>query len=157
MNRITFLAPIIVRIGMALVFLWFGWNQIMNPSLWTGYVPGSVASLLNGNSTLLVLLNGWFEIVAGAALLVGLQVRLVSLLLGLHLIAISSSLGISAIGVRDIGLSLATLSIFFAGPDRISLDWKFLRMNRTSPLNAPNKPYTPYNPGQGTPGMRPRV
>ncbi len=125
MNKYSSYAPAIVRIGMSLVFLWFGSNQLMDASRWVALVPEWVAQIV-GSATLLVHMNGWFEIVAGLCLLVGFQVRIVSLLLGLHLIGIASGFGLTAVGVRDFGLSIATFSIFFAGYDRLSLDKKFL-------------------------------
>ncbi len=119
-NRSSY-APVIVRIAMSLVFLWFGINQLSAAGNWIGLVPGWVANLLGGAVTV-VRLNGWFEVVAGICLLVGFQLRIVALLLGLHLLGIASSLGFSAIGVRDFGLTLATFSICFAGPDRVAVD-----------------------------------
>ena len=129
-------APAIVRIGMSLVFVWFGFNQMLHPAAWTGYVPDSITALFGGNSTLLVLFNGWFEIVGGLTLLLGLQVRLVSFLLGVHLFVISSSLGMSALAIRDYGLSIATISILFAGPDVWSTDKRLLAENTEETVGA---------------------
>jgi len=115
MEKYSKYAPAMVRIGMSLVFLWFGWNQLTNTEMWLGVVPESIANFVGAK--LVVLLNGWFEIVAGLCLLVGFQTRVVALLLALHLFGIAFSFGWHPIGIRDFGLAIATLSIFFAGAD----------------------------------------
>jgi len=127
LTRIQPLAPIIIRLGMGVVFLFFSYYQFSDASAWTGYVPHSVVAIFGGNATMLVLLNAWFELVAGLSLLAGFQTRIVSLLLALHLFGITATIGISPLGVRDLGLAVATLSIVFAGPDMISLDRKFTK------------------------------
>lgn len=119
-------AHIIVRTGMSLVFLWFGVSQLMNPSAWTGFLPDFTKSL-PVSSEQLILANGFFEIIFGTLLLIGLFTRISALLLGLHLGAIASTLGFTSLGVRDFGLTLATLSIFFSGADSCTLDWRFAR------------------------------
>ena len=116
--------PVLLRIAMSLVFLWFGANQFLHTPMWTGVVPDWVASL-TGSATMVVCLNAWFEIVAGLLLLVGFHTRIVALLLGLHLIGIAGGFGLSAIGVRDWGLCLATLSVFFNGYDMWCVDRRF--------------------------------
>lgn len=126
MNKISSYGPILVRVAMSLVFLWFGANQLMHAASWTSVVPGWAAAAFGGASTV-VLLNGWFEIVAGLMLLAGFHTRVIALLLGLHLIGIAGGFGLSALGVRDWGLCLATLSIFFTGPDIWCIDRKLSR------------------------------
>ena len=116
-----------IRIGMGVVLLFFSYYQFSDPSAWTGYVPHSITALSGGNATMLVLMNAWFELIFGLSLLAGLQTRIVSLLLALHLFGITATIGISPLGIRDFGLAVATLSIVFAGPDLISLDRKFAR------------------------------
>ena len=118
-------APVVVRIGMGIVMLFFSYYQFSDASIWTGFVPHAVVALLGGNAVLLVLLNAWFELVFGLALLAGFQTRTVALLLALHLFGIAGTIGISPLGVRDLGLAAATLSIFLAGSDLISLDRRF--------------------------------
>ena len=125
MYKYSNFAPIIVRMAMSLVFIWFGYSQLTNPSMWTSYVPDFAVNLFGGKAVLVVLLNGWFELVAGFTLIFGIQVRIASFLLGAHLFLISLSLGFSALAVRDFGLAIATLSIIFAGPDLLTFDRKW--------------------------------
>lgn len=111
---------IILRISLALVFLWFGISQISSPSDWVSFVPDYLAS----SSRAIVLANGFFESILGVMLLLGLYTRFSSIVLSAHLFIIALSMGFTAIAVRDFGLALATLSIFFLGADKFCLDRK---------------------------------
>jgi len=126
MNKLKRLSPTILRIGLALVFLWFGTSQIMKPSDWVGFIPDWVAGASTLSATIIVYLNGTLEIILGAALLLGLFTRIVSLLLFLHLIGIMYTVGFDALGVRDFGLTVAMLCIFLNGHDVLTLD-RFMR------------------------------
>lgn len=116
-------APVVVRIGVSLVFLWFGINQIATPELFVGYVPAFFA----GKASLFLLLNGIFQTVFAAMLLVGLFTRFVSFVLVLCLIGIIYSVGYNEIGVRDFGLLMATISICMNGSDALCLEKKIGR------------------------------
>lgn len=107
----------LLRLALAFVFLWFGFSQLSNAALWTAFVPEWATKIMSAGT--LVLLNGVFEIAAGILIAFNVFTRYVALLLGLHLFVIASSLGLTAIGVRDIGLSLATLSLFFLKSDSV--------------------------------------
>ena len=119
-------APFILRIGISLVFFWFGFSQLFFPQEWVGFLPSWLDSLPL-SQTSFILINGSFELLFGFFLLLGLFTRLSALLLALHLFGIVVSLGYTAIAVRDFGLAIATLSIFFRGDDDFclhSLLWK---------------------------------
>lgn len=116
-------APSIVRIGISIVFLWFGLNQIFSGDDFLGYLPTFVNSLPLQPLTF-ILLNGIFEVVFGLLLIVGLLTRISALLLGLHLLGIIFSLGYNEIAVRDFGLMIATVSVFIHGNDKWCLSNK---------------------------------
>ena len=124
MNNTQRWAPVIIRVALSLVFLWFGTQQLMNPQQWTSFIPPFITFI---SALKMVILNGWFEVVFGTSLLVGFHVRITSLLLCLHLFGIAFSMGLSPIGVRDFGLAFAVLSIFLNGKDFLSLDSKLGR------------------------------
>lgn len=118
------LGTTILRISMALVIIWFGVEQVTNTAPWIGFLPDWVSSMpISAES--FVTLNGWFEIVFGSLLLVGLYTRLSALLLGVHLLGITVSIGYDALGVRDFGLAMATLSLVLSGAGAWSLDELF--------------------------------
>jgi len=109
---------------MTAVFIWFGVSQLINTSAWVSLVPGWATGIFGLTAADVVHMNGVFEIIAGCMLVLGIYVRVVALLLGLHLIVIAGELGITAIGVRDFGLSFATLSVALFGTDRYCLSHK---------------------------------
>jgi len=109
-------APAVVRISLSLVFLWFGFNQVFDTSSWLGWVPAWTTALPISPS-LIILGNGIFEIALGLLLLTGQWTQIAALLLSLHLLFIAFNIGYNDIAIRDIGLSLATFSIFLYGPD----------------------------------------
>ena len=113
------LAPVILRLGLTFVFIWFGTNQLMNAESWTGFVPEWGTFGLDPQTV--VYLNGAFEVIGALMLGFGIFVRWVATLLALHLFVIASSLGLTPVGVRDFGLSFAILAVAFFGPDKYCL------------------------------------
>lgn len=114
-------APAVVRIGIALVVIWFGVQQLSDPTSWMKVLPEWTLSLPIDQIGL-IYFNGWFEIVFGIALLVGFYTRWVALLVSLHLLHITTVVGYGGIGVRDFGLTLAAFGIFLNGRDKLSVD-----------------------------------
>jgi uncharacterized membrane protein YphA (DoxX/SURF4 family) len=121
-------APILLRLSMAAVIIWFGVSQLTDPNSWLGFLPTWTATLPI-SQTALVYLNGWFELSFGLSLLFGFYTRFVALLLALHLLDITYIVGYNAIGIRDLGLALATISVFLFGSDTFSIDNLFERGN----------------------------
>lgn len=113
-------APVLLRLSISFVFLWFGINQLFNTKDFISYLPDVV--LQTGYVQQLIFFNGIFELVFGVFLLIGLYTRLASFLLGVHLIGIIAGLGYTDIAMRDIGLMLATFSITLGGADQWTLD-----------------------------------
>ena len=116
--------PIILRISLSLVFLWFGITSVFDSSALVGYVPEFAYNLPISLESI-VILNGIFEIVLGILLITGLFTRVVAVALSLNTLFIMFSLGYNDIAVRDFGIALATLAIAFNGPDNWSLDRKY--------------------------------
>ena len=112
-------APLLIRTAIAIVFLWFGFSQLSNPAQWTRMIPDYVSFM---SPTALVYLNGSVEIILAVLLLLGLFTRIVSILLGLHLLHITTIVGYGATGARDLALALVTLSISLNGTDEFCLD-----------------------------------
>ncbi|HEY4499930.1 MAG TPA: DoxX family protein [Candidatus Paceibacterota bacterium] len=114
------LAPVIVRVGVALVFLWFGGSQLNNATDWIGWLPSWVLKLPIA-PTNFIYANGAMEVLFGAMLLVGLYVRFAAFVLALHMAGIVISVGYNEIGVRDFGILCATIAVWLYGPDVYSL------------------------------------
>jgi len=126
MEKAKIYAPSVLRIGLALVFLWFGTDQLMNNQAWTAYIPQSVIDISNLSATTLVYVNGIFEIVFGTLLLLGLLTRFTAFVLALHMLDITYVVGFDSIGVRDFGLSIAAIAVWLYGADLLTLD-RFIR------------------------------
>ena len=114
-------APVILRLGLSFVFIWFGLNQLISQSAWISFIPSFIVSITGISAATFVILNGIFEIVLASLLAFGIWTRLVSSLLFIHMFAIIGDVGLDAIGVRDIGLMFGLLSIAFTGTDEYSV------------------------------------
>jgi uncharacterized membrane protein YphA (DoxX/SURF4 family) len=104
--------PTVCRLLLGLVLAWFGYHELVQPALWTGYVP--VVSATSTIAILAVLAHGWLLLVLAAALIVGVASRAASAVAALLLLEIVISLtvtgGLSDLTMRDIGvLGLAVL------------------------------------------------
>lgn len=102
----------LLRLSLASVFIWFGFSQIFDGVSWVNVVPDWAVNLIHLPPAFIVLMNGAMEIILGGLLAMGFFVRIISFILALHLLPIALSFGFTATAVRDIGLSLATLSLF---------------------------------------------
>jgi uncharacterized membrane protein YphA (DoxX/SURF4 family) len=107
--------PTMVRMILGLVFLWFGVQELLQPRLWTGYVP--LASSDSGIALGLVLIHGGLLWLLATALILGIAPRAAALLGALALAEIILSIafvhGLNDIVARDLGvlgLALAVLS-----------------------------------------------
>jgi uncharacterized membrane protein YphA (DoxX/SURF4 family) len=115
-------APVILRIGLSFVFLWFGLSQIIDQSMWLSLIPSSIVELTGISAKTIVIFNGVFEVIAAVLLACGVRIRLVATLLFLHMVLIVFHLGFTAIAVRDIGITFGLLASVFYGPDDFSVD-----------------------------------
>ncbi len=113
---------LLLRAGLAFVFIWFGSQQLLDSSAWAGLIPEWIVSMSGMSALTFVFLNGLFEVVFGLALLVGFFTRTVALLLGLHLLGIAFTVGYNDVGVRDFGLAMATFAVFLEGSSIWSVD-----------------------------------
>ncbi len=104
-------AGFVLRIGMALVFYWFGIMQIINPQMFAYYVPDFVVNLVGISAQNLSFFNGISEIILATFLVFGLFTRITSILLAVHMGSITLSVGFIATGVRDFGLTIALISL----------------------------------------------
>lgn len=118
-------SSIILRVGIGLVIIWFGLQQISDSSAWVAYLPLWTKSLSISQINL-IYLNGWFELTFGTLLIIGFYTRIIAFVLTLHLLSVVLAVGYNEIGVRDFGLAIAAFSIFLHGSSDWSLDAKML-------------------------------
>lgn len=98
-------APTAGRVLLGLVLAWFGYHELVQPSLWTGYVPVVPAS---SPAVLLVLAHGWLLLILAVAMIAGIAVRAaaavaVALLLEI-VISLTVASGLSDLVLRDVGV-----------------------------------------------------
>jgi uncharacterized membrane protein YphA (DoxX/SURF4 family) len=118
--------PLVLRVSLAIVFLYFGIAQLRNPESFIGWLPGEIEFLYAYiTPRTFVVLNGGFETLCGTLLLIGLFTRISALLLGGHLLGITITIGLTEIGIRDFGLALATFVIVMIGAGPWSLESLF--------------------------------
>ncbi|HLC53768.1 MAG TPA: DoxX family membrane protein [Candidatus Nanoarchaeia archaeon] len=117
-------APAILRIGMALVFLWFSINQFFFTNNFIGFVPEILVSSLGVSPAIFVIGNALIEFIFGVFLILGIHVRTSAFILSLHLFGIAFSLGYNTTMIRDLGLATATAAVFFYGNDEFCLSGK---------------------------------
>ena len=133
MGKMRNAAPVVLRIGIALVFLWFGWKQLSDINAWVGLIPAWYVNISGLTATTLVLINGWFEIILGSLLLLGIFTKVAAGLLALHMLHVTFTVGYNGIGVRDFGLSMGAIAVFLYGIDFWCID-KFFKRNKN--INA---------------------
>ena len=115
---------ILLRIGLSIVFLWFGISQVLNPSDWVIYMP-SWLSFDQVSSSSVIFFNGVLKIIFGGFLLIGFFTRTSAAILVLNLLVVLFSIGYNEIAVRDFGLFIATICILLNGPDKYCIHNKF--------------------------------
>jgi uncharacterized membrane protein YphA (DoxX/SURF4 family) len=98
--------PTAARLLLGLVLAWFGYHELVQPSLWTGYVP--VVSATSSLAVLLVLAHGWLLLLLAVAIIAGVAHRSASAVAALLMLEIVTSLtvtgGLSDLTMRDVGV-----------------------------------------------------
>jgi uncharacterized membrane protein YphA (DoxX/SURF4 family) len=99
-------APLAARVLLGLVFGWFGYHELVQPALWTGYVPG--LSPASSVAVLAVLAHGWMLLMLAVALMAGIATRLTAGIAAITLLEIVVSLTVTAATGCPVGRCSAT-------------------------------------------------
>ena len=102
----------ILRVGLAITFLWIGILILKAPEAWGGYIQPWALKLLPVPIKEIMLGTAVLDVVIGILLLVDSYVWVAALLGTLHLIMVISASGVTEIIIRDIGLLAATTALF---------------------------------------------
>jgi len=113
MNRASFH---ILRIGLAVTFLWIGVLILRNPEAWGGYMRPWAAGLLPIPIAQAMMGTAILDIIIGIFLLINFLPWLASLVGAIHLAVILIVSGITDITVRDIGLLAGMLALMIDSP-----------------------------------------
>jgi len=91
--------------------LWFGFSQLLDSLSWVDIVPEWAVNMLHIPPAMIVMGNGIFEVILGSLLATGFFVRTVALVFALHLIPIILDFGLTATGIRDLGLMFSVFAL----------------------------------------------
>lgn len=112
---------LVLRLGLAFVFLWFGIDKFIHPQYWIdAWLPSSVVFALQDvglSDRNLMYLNGIFEILVGTSLISTVFIRFFSVAAGVFLVSVMVFHGFNEILIRDIGLLGGLLAVAL-WPDR---------------------------------------
>jgi|SRR5664279_2273651 len=107
------LTPVLLRVGLAVVFLYAAISSLKNPQDWIGYLPKFARDQVSGNTLLHVF--SVYELALALWLLSGKYVKYAGLLAAFTLSGIVvSNFSLFAITFRDIALVFAALALAFA-------------------------------------------
>lgn len=116
MNKTSFH---ILRVGLAITFLWIGILIIREPEAWGGYLKPWVADLLPIPLARAMMGTAFLDILIGILLLIDWETWIAALLAALHLVIVLTVSGITDITVRDIGLLAAALAVMVESLPRL--------------------------------------
>jgi len=101
----------ILRVGLAITFLWIGILILKNPEAWTGFISPRVAELLPVSPVEAMQGTAVLDLIIGALLLFGVWTWIGALLGSLHMISVIIVAGITDITVRDIAVFASAVAI----------------------------------------------
>lgn len=116
---------VVARVGVGLVFLWFGIDKFIHVSNWTGWVPQWMEAVIPMSLITFMYVQGVIESLVGLLLVIGYQVRIASLvavvtLLGVELAMVGT--GQAEMMLRDGAILAAAVSLLFTGSQKLSVD-----------------------------------
>ncbi|MEK7140835.1 MAG: hypothetical protein AAB815_03555 [Patescibacteria group bacterium] len=102
----------ILRVGMAITFLWIGILIFKNPEAWGGFVQPWVVDLLPMSLTDAMMGTAVLDIVIGTLLLVDILTHWAALVGAGHLLIVLLVSGINDVTVRDIAIFTGAFALF---------------------------------------------
>ena len=101
----------ILRVGLAITFLWIGVLIFKHPEAWGGYLSSWVVELMPIPIREAMIGTAILDIAIGALLLVDSWVWLAALVGTAHLVIVLAVTGITDVTVRDIGIMAGMLAL----------------------------------------------
>lgn len=112
-NHSTKTSYLLLRIGLAIVFVWFGIHQLLVPGQWTAWIPEWFLSLGLVDAITFIRIHAAINVVFGILLGLGKYTRWVAAAVALWLFDIIVVNGFTLETTRDIGLLCAALALVF--------------------------------------------
>jgi uncharacterized membrane protein YphA (DoxX/SURF4 family) len=107
-GRYSSYAPVVLRIGIAFVFIWFGLNGLTHTDTWVRLVPEWALAI--APAATLVKIHGLVELVFGIFLAFGIYARVSATILLLSIVHTLTLIS-GSIFIRDAGLAIALVSL----------------------------------------------
>jgi len=101
----------ILRVGLAITFLWIGILIARQPEAWGGYLQPWAAGLLPIPLARAMYGTAFLDVAIGVLLLIDWKTWIAALLAAIHLVIVLIVSGITDITVRDIGLLAAACAV----------------------------------------------
>lgn len=115
----------ILRVGMAVTFLWISILIFREPAAWGGLLLPWAAGLLPVPLMQAMIGTAILDLLIGFFLLIDVGTWVAAALGAVHLVIVLATTGITSITVRDIGLLTGTLALFWDGlPDGLKRKFK---------------------------------
>lgn len=112
----------ILRVGLAITFLWIGILILKQPEAWGGYLRPWALKLLPIPLSQAMIWTAVLDIIIGIFLLINVFVGLASFAGAIHLIIILIVSGITDITVRDIAILSAIIAITIDSLPKVFID-----------------------------------
>ena len=137
MNKTSFH---ILRVGLAITFLWIGVLIFKQPEAWGGYLQPWAAGLLPVPIAQAMIGTAFLDIAIGALLLFDSFVWLAALVGAIHLIIVLTVSGITDITVRDIGILSAAVALMADSLPKTFIDKIMSLQNKKPEYNQDRSP-----------------
>ena len=118
------LVPFLLRIGLGIIFFWFGITKFTNVQDWLRYIPPWLQSLIPISMNLFLYIQGAIETLIGLFLILGIFVKKSAFLAALILIVIIITVGFNDVSLRDFGLLMIAISLMILGKGKYSISKK---------------------------------
>jgi uncharacterized membrane protein YphA (DoxX/SURF4 family) len=111
----AWLTQFCLRLGLGLIFFWFGIDKFLHTYLWVGFIPSWMP--LPFSAEIFMYIQGLIETVLGLLLLGGFLLRYAAGLCALILFGITATMGFNDIMIRDFGLLTMAVALFFSAKE----------------------------------------
>lgn len=111
----------ILRVGIAITYLWIGILILKDPAGWSGYIQPWAIAIIPGSLKFAMISTGILDMLIGFFLLIDRFTWIAGLLGALHLATVLIVTGITEITVRDIGLLTGCIALMV---ESLPTSWK---------------------------------
>ncbi|MBI4143212.1 DoxX family membrane protein [Candidatus Uhrbacteria bacterium] len=109
-------ASLILRIGLGVEFLMFGYGKLVDVGGWIAFIPPWMSPLLPASVGTFLTVIGVAELLLGVLLLIGLWTRVIAVLAALHLVGVLVAVGYNDLAIRDFVALASALALAALGP-----------------------------------------